>query len=95
MINTMTRDVRTKIIASLGPSSSSFEIIYGMAEAGASGFRINFAHGDHFFWSSLIDSLVKVEETLKRPLTLIGDLRGPSIRLGDINGVIQVKKGER
>lgn len=95
MINAMVRDVKTKIIASLGPSSSSFEVICGMAEAGASGFRINFAHGEHPFWSSILGSLIKVEEILKRPLTLIGDLRGPSIRLGDIDGVVQVKKGER
>ncbi|MEM0241129.1 MAG: pyruvate kinase [Candidatus Nezhaarchaeales archaeon] len=94
-ISAMTEDIKTKIIVSLGPSSSSFDVICGMAEAGASGFRINFAHGDHAFWSSVIASLVKVEEALKTPLTLIGDLRGPSIRLGDINGVIQVKKGER
>lgn len=91
----MAREPKTKIIASLGPSSSSFEVIYGMAEAGASGFRINFAHGDCSSWSSIIDSLMKVEETLKKPLTLIGDLRGPSIRLGDIDGAVQVKRGER
>ncbi|MCS7139621.1 MAG: pyruvate kinase [Candidatus Nezhaarchaeota archaeon] len=91
----MVKDVKTKIIASLGPSSSSFETILKLVEAGVSGFRINFAHGDHSFWSHVIDNLFKVEELLRRPLTLIGDLRGSSIRLGEINGVIQLKRGDK
>ena len=91
----MVKETKTKIIASLGPSSSSFEVILRLAEAGASGFRINFAHGSHDLWSSIVSNIMKVEESLGRPLTLIGDLRGPSIRLGELDKPIQLKKGDR
>lgn len=91
----MSIENKVKIIASLGPSSSDFKTIFELAEAGASGFRINFAHGDHAFWLPILGSLVKVEELLRRPLTLIGDLRGPSIRLGDIKGIVKLRKGDR
>jgi len=89
------REPRTKIIASLGPSSSSFDVILRLAEAGASGFRINFAHGDAELWSSMVDCVAKVEKVLGRPLTLIGDLSGASIRLGDLDKPIQLKRGDR
>ncbi|MEM4576284.1 MAG: pyruvate kinase [Candidatus Nezhaarchaeales archaeon] len=91
----MSRENKTKIIVSLGPSSSEFKTILELAEAGASGFRVNFAHGDHDFWSPILDDLAKVEELLKRPLTFIGDLQGPSVRLGDINGVVKLRRGDR
>lgn len=91
----MVKEVKTKIIASLGPTSSSYDVILRLAEAGASGFRINFAHGDHAFWKPLVDNVLKAEEALGKPLTLIGDLRGPSIRLGELDAPIQLKKGDR
>jgi len=85
---------RTKIVASLGPSSSDFEVILRLCDAGASGFRINFAHGDESLWGSLVDNVLKVEGLIGRSLTLIGDLRGPSIRLGDIDKPLIIKRGE-
>ena len=91
----MARGPRTKIIASLGPSSSTFDVILGLAETGASGFRINFAHGDRELWSSMVDNVMKAEKALGRPLTLIGDLSGASIRLGELDRPIQLKKGDR
>jgi pyruvate kinase len=86
---------RTKIIASLGPSSSSFDVVLRLAEAGASGFRINFAHGDPGLWSSMVGSVAKAEQALGRPLTLIGDLSGASIRIGELDKPIQLKRGDR
>ena len=91
----MVKETKTKIIASLGPASSSHEVIVKMAEAGASGFRINFAHGDPGLWSSLVDGVLKAESVLGKPLTLIGDLRGPSIRIGELDKPVQLKKGDR
>ena len=91
----MAREPRTKIIASLGPSSSTFDVILGLAEAGASGFRINFAHGDRELWSSMVDYVMRAESALGRPLTLIGDLSGASIRVGELDRPLQLKKGDR
>ena len=91
----MAREPRTKIIASLGPSSSTFDVILELAEAGASGFRINFAHGDRELWNSMVDHVMRAERALGRPLTLIGDLSGASIRLGELDRPIQLKKGDK
>ncbi len=83
-----------KIIASIGPASSSLEVIEKMARLGATGFRINFAHGDPDQWKQFVDAVRKAEEKLGKPLALIGDLRGPSVRLGVLENPIEVRKGE-
>jgi pyruvate kinase len=85
---------RTKIIASLGPSSSTLDTILNLCREGVVGFRINFAHGDESVWGPTVDNILKVEGVIGRPLALIGDLRGPSIRLGDLDQQLLLKKGE-
>lgn len=85
---------RTKLIASLGPSTKDPDAILSLCREGASGFRINFAHGDEGLWSSFVDYVRKAESVVGRPLALIGDLRGPSIRLGDVDKPYTVKRGE-
>ncbi len=86
--------LRTKVIASLGPASSTPEVIEGLCRAGVSGFRINFAHGNPNYWDELIKVVRECEEKFDKPYTLIGDLRGSSIRIGDLEGEIKLKKGE-
>ncbi len=90
----MVLSLRVKLIASLGPSSCEPDIIEGLALAGASGFRVNFSHGDPGSWSKLVDGVRKVEERLGKALTLITDLRGSSIRLGDFPSPIRLKEGD-
>lgn len=85
---------RTKIIASLGPSTSNPDIMLSLCREGVSGFRINFAHGDEVLWGSLVDYVRRVEGLINKPLALIGDLRGPSIRLGEVDKPYSVKKGD-
>ncbi|MDM7274796.1 MAG: pyruvate kinase [Thermoprotei archaeon] len=72
-----------KIIATLGPSSSSPEVVTSMVRAGADAFRVNMSHGDVSSWDSLIASVAKVEESLGFHLGLMADLEGARIRLGD------------
>ncbi len=86
--------MHVKVIASLGPSSRDYEIIKEMVQAGASGFRINFSHGDQDFWKELINKIRRVEEELNTVLTIITDLKGSSIRLGTFPQPIRVKAGE-
>ncbi len=83
----------TKIIASIGPSSSSPEIIYTMAKEGVHGFRINFAHGDQSEWKKYVDAVRGSEIKLGKSIALIGDLEGPSLRLGKIPKPIILQKG--
>ena len=86
---------RTKIIVTLGPSTSSSDIIERMALIGVSGFRINFAHGNPGFWRELVSVVREAEAKIGRPLALIGDLEGPSIRIGVIEKPIMLERGEK
>ncbi len=83
-----------KIIASLGPSTQSLETVVEMVRAGATGFRVNFAHGDTDEWKLYVDLVRDAEKRTGRQLALIGDLPGPSIRVGELRQPVTVRKGE-
>jgi len=78
------KNKKVKIIATLGPASSSYEIISRLAEEGVDIFRINLSHAKHAEITDLVTSIRKVEKEMKRPLTIMGDLAGPKIRIGNI-----------
>ena len=84
----------TKIIASLGPASRDLNTVINLCKEGVSGFRINFAHGNEELWKSMVENVLRAENIYSKPLTVIGDLRGPSIRLGELKEQITAKKGE-
>ena len=84
----------TKIIATLGPSSSSRDVIAMMVREGADGFRVNFSHGSPQHWRAMASIVRSVEEAAARPIALLGDLTGPAVRLGDFEPV-KVSRGER
>jgi pyruvate kinase len=86
--------VNTKIIASLGPASCDLNTVINLCKEGVSGFRLNFAHGNEELWKSMVENVLRAESICSKPLAIIGDLRGPSVRLGELNGQIAVKKGE-
>ncbi len=90
----MIRTLNVKIIASLGPSSAEPATIEALARAGASGFRINFSHGSKEFWDKLVEGVRAAEKAVGRPITLIGDLRGASVRIGDLDKEVIVRKGD-
>ncbi len=87
--------LRAKIIVSLGPSTSSYEVVRKIAELGVTGFRINFAHGEPSLWREWVDYVREAEKSLGRPLALIGDLVGPSIRVGRLEKPVVVERGEK
>ncbi len=78
--------IRTKIIATAGPASSSVEKIRQLAEAGCDAFRVNFSHGDNESRQALLENIRRVEAELNSPLAVIADLCGPKIRVGLITG---------
>lgn len=96
-VQTMTsNDIRrTKIIATLGPVSSSLEVIRALAEAGVDAFRLNFSHGEHAEHERLAGFVREVRAETDRPLALIGDLQGPKIRLGEVDSPRMLEVGER
>ncbi|MEM2794818.1 MAG: pyruvate kinase [Thermofilaceae archaeon] len=91
----MGRGFFVKIIASLGPSSTDEELVLRMAERGADAFRTNFAHGDPEVWLRRLKAVRIAEEKLCKPLAMIGDLKGPSARVGELRTQLQLKAGGR
>lgn len=77
---------KVKILATLGPASSSPEMIRSLMEAGADAFRINMSHGDQATKAALVDSIRALEKVLHRPTTILFDLQGPKLRVGDFVG---------
>lgn len=81
---------RTKIVATLGPSTNTEEIVLEMIEAGANGLRLNFSHGTHKERDHQIKWIRKSALEYGKPVAIIQDLQGPKIRLGDFEGIINV-----
>ena len=75
---------RTKIIATLGPASSSEEVLTKMIETGVDICRLNFSHGKHEDLEEVIGTIRKINEKYNLHVCLIGDLQGPKLRLGEI-----------
>ncbi|TQS71467.1 pyruvate kinase [Rhodobacteraceae bacterium] len=78
----MRRLRNVKIVATLGPSSSDYETIRGLFEAGADVFRLNMSHGTQDEQRARYDIIRKVEEDLGRPIAVLADLQGPKLRVG-------------
>lgn len=88
--------MRTKIIATIGPASRSREVLSQLVAAGVSIFRLNFSHGNATMFEELIALLRQLEQEHGRPLTILQDLSGPKIRIGDLEqGSITISKGDR
>jgi pyruvate kinase len=85
---------RTKIIATVGPSTNTYEAILGLIEAGANGIRLNFSHGTHEERTQQIQWIRKASLAYGKPIAIIQDLQGPKIRLGDFDGIVTVAKGQ-
>jgi len=85
---------RTKIIATVGPATDSYEKIKQLISAGANGLRLNFSHGLHEEHAQCIRWIREASRELDKPVAIIQDLQGPKIRLGDFEGEIPVAKGE-
>jgi len=91
----MRRLRRAKIVATLGPASSSEEMIGKLFAAGADVFRINMSHTSQDRMRELIAMIRSVETSTGRPIAILADLQGPKLRLGTIvGGSILVKTGD-
>lgn len=85
---------RTKIIATLGPTSSSLRIIEKMIMSGMDVARLNFSHGDYENHLKLIQNVRRAAKKLKNPVAIIQDLHGPKVRVGPLLKPIKVKIGD-
>ncbi len=86
---------RTKIVATIGPSTESEQQIEELIKAGATTFRLNFSHGDHTEHERRINTIRTVSRKLGIHIGILQDLQGPKIRLGRfIDGPISLSKGD-
>ncbi|MDG6093575.1 pyruvate kinase [Acetobacter sp. AN02] len=86
---------RTKIVATLGPASSTEDVIRDLVIAGADVFRLNFSHGAHEDHAERYRTIRKVEEELGCPVGILADLQGPKLRVGTFrDGEITLEEGQ-
>jgi pyruvate kinase len=80
------RHRQTKIVATLGPASSSEDMIARLFHTGADVFRLNFSHGSHDDHAASVASVRALEATTGRPIGLLADVQGPKLRIGRFGG---------
>lgn len=87
---------RTKIVATLGPASSSAEVIEEMIRSGVDMFRLNYSHGSHEEQKHRYDLIRSCSKKVGRIVSVLADLQGPKIRTGKFKeGRVQLIKGEQ
>src|SRR5918999_394353 len=84
---------RTKIVATLGPASSSPEVLAELVQL-IDGARLNFSHGTHDVHAKTAQLVREAREEAERPVALIADLQGPKLRVGELsNGPVVLERG--
>ncbi len=86
---------KTKIVATLGPATSSKKVIEKMILAGVNVFRVNFSHADYNDVRKRIEMIRKVDKKLNTNTAILGDLQGPKLRVGIIKDGAKVNPGNR
>ncbi len=85
---------RTKIVATLGPASSSPEVMRALITAGMDVARLNFSHGNYEDHAARITQLRQIAAELDKPVTILQDLQGPKVRVGALpSGEILLEAG--
>jgi len=91
----MHRDRATKIVATLGPASSSEAVIEQLFLKGVDIFRLNYSHGNHEIHANNIAIIRALEQKHSRPIAILQDLQGPKLRIGRFeSGPIILKNGD-
>src|SRR5215472_6220578 len=91
----MRRRRSAKIVATLGPSSSTLEKIRALFETGVDVFRLNFSHGSHDDHRARLEMIRAIEKEFSAPIGVIADLQGPKLRVGKFaGGSIPLEKGQ-
>ncbi|HEX6585615.1 MAG TPA: pyruvate kinase [Solirubrobacterales bacterium] len=81
---------RTKIVATVGPASRSPEVLRELIEAGVDVFRLNFAHGSPEEHAEAVTEIRSISEQIGREVGVLGDLPGPKLRLGELEGGVAI-----
>jgi pyruvate kinase len=86
---------KTKIVATVGPSSNSPEMLKKLISLGVDVFRLNFSHGTHDTHRAVIQSIKEIREELGVYVSILQDLQGPKIRIEEVeNNGVEIREGE-
>lgn len=86
---------RTKIVATVGPACDSYEKLLELVKAGVNVFRLNFSHGSHEDKAKIIDFIFKINKSEPYNISILADLQGPKLRVGDLEGgAIEINEGD-
>ena len=85
---------KTKIVATLGPATSSKEVIVDMIEAGVDVFRINFSHADYEDVRERVHMIREINAEMETNIAILGDLQGPKLRVGVMAEEVVVAPGD-
>ncbi len=86
---------KAKIIITLGPATSEFEMIKKLILKGVNVFRLNFSHGNHTIHGESIKKIRKASSQLGREVAILQDISGPKVRVGHIDGILKFKKDDK
>ncbi|MCW8981433.1 MULTISPECIES: pyruvate kinase [Altibacter] len=90
----MPTEKKTKIVATLGPASSSKEVLKNMILAGTNVFRVNFSHADYDNVKNTIKTIRELGKELKISPAILADLQGPKLRIGTMKEEVVVEPGD-
>ena len=86
---------RTKIVATVGPACDTYEKLLDLVKAGVNVFRLNFSHGTHEDKAKIITHIRNINTNEHYNISILADLQGPKLRVGDIeNNSLDVKEGD-
>ncbi len=93
--NRIRRHRQAKIVATLGPASSTPEMLAKLFAGGADVFRLNFSHGSHEDHLARIEMIRALERSAGRPIGILADVQGPKLRVGSFGGGrVQLQTGQ-
>lgn len=86
---------KTKVIATVGPASNSYEKLLALVEAGVNVFRLNFSHGTHAEHKQVIEHIKRINDDFPFNIAILADLQGPKLRVGEIiDNALDLQEGD-
>ena len=85
---------KTKIIATVGPASNTYEKLLALVQEGVNVFRLNFSHGTHEQHKAVIEHIKAINSTFPFNIAILADLQGPKLRVGDMGDGLELAKGD-